>query len=242
MKKDFKSFYIYLTLSICLSIGGCVLMAVSVLLGLFVLSVGIAMIFTHVIPTYDAANASITSTTQTEKLLAEAFKIQLQETIEHFKVFFKKYGYYPSKEDLAKIITRYAQASTDEEQFIIIHTAIPDVIPTVEKFKSEVAYNMDRILPKGKNSVVANSIKNVWQFDASALTDLDVKQLYDAQKDATKDAPIFRFNYEYPSIMLIISICEDLEERSSEYDEVNNDILNFMNNVKDYAYSLGYHD
>ncbi len=189
-----------------------------------------------------AGDATTKKNNKTENLLADAFELQLNETIERFKIFYKKYGYSPSKEELAKIITRYAQASTDEEQFIIVHTAIPDVIPTLEKFKSEVAYNMDRILPKGKNPVVANSVKNVWQVDASALTEFDVKNLYDVQKSAENGIPVFRFNYEYPTIMLIISICEDLEERSSEYDEVNNDIQSFMNNIKNYAYSLGYHD
>ena len=167
----------------------------------------------------------------------------LNETIEHFKTFFKKYGVEPSPEEIANIMTQYAMAqASDDEPDLLLFDFIPNEIPSRTKFIKEISYHINNILSNIPDSIVSEQIIDIWDETAEATAE-SLIFFYNAQKSNYEltEQTYFRFNYELRAITVITAIFNDLSDTLEDADEYELEPLNeFLQSFLKIANNLGY--
>ncbi|MBR2474199.1 MAG: hypothetical protein IKB51_04125 [Clostridia bacterium] len=177
---------------------------------------------------------------QSQELLAGAHKIMLNETIQHFKDFFRKFGVTLSPEDVAHIMTQYAMAAEKGSPESALYSFIPDEIPSQNKFINETTYQFNYLLSICSDEIIKQRILNEWNSTIDEFTPFAVCGIYETQKLTVKEEEqyLFRFNYELNAIIMLLTYCDELAEEATEDEE--NVFNEFSEALIQYANSAGY--
>ena len=166
--------------------------------------------------------------------------VLLNETITHFKDFFRKYGVTISPEEVAHIMTQYAMAAEKGSPESVLYSFIPDEIPSQNKFVNEITYQLNHLLSLCPNEAIKQRLHNEWNSTIDEFTSFAILGLYETQKLTVpeEDQHLFRFNYELNAIIMLLTYCEDISEEATEDEE--NTINAFTDALLKYANSAGY--
>lgn len=143
----------------------------------------------------------------------------LNETIQHFKDFFKKYGVDTTPEEIAHIMVQYAMAAEDGVPDSIVYDIIPDEIPSPEKFIKETGYQINKLLSLCPDETLKLSLHFNWALDAKEITPASVCTFYSAQKEAYQDDTSFRYDYEWGASLFLLTYCDTLFETADPAEE-----------------------
>ena len=173
-------------------------------------------------------------------LYADAYKMQLNKTIQHFKDFFRKFGVTLSPEEIAHIMTQYAIAAEKGSPEAALYSFIPDEIPSPNKFINETTYQLNHLLSICPDEAIKQRILNEWNSTIDEFTPFAVCGIYETQKLTVpeEDQHLFRFNYELNTIILLLTYCEEISEEVTEDEE--NVLNSFSDALLQYANSAGY--
>ena len=145
----------------------------------------------------------------------------LNETIQHFKDFFKKYGVDTTPEEIAHILAQYAIAAESGSPDSVLYDFIPYEIPSPEKFIKETGYQINQLLSLCSNEEIKTSLHLLWTFNAKEVTPEIVYRSYYAQKEAclNDNSLNFRYDYELGAISLLLAFCDTLSETATMSEE-----------------------
>lgn len=145
----------------------------------------------------------------------------LNEAIQDFKPFFKKYGVDIPPEEITLIMAKYATTTDDESPESIVYDFIPDEIPSPEKFIKETGYQINKLLSLCPDEEIKMSLHLLWALNAKEVTPAIVCRSYYAQKEAYQNNTSlnFRYDYELGATSLLLAFCDTLSETATSAEE-----------------------